>query len=192
MKVPLRSARARTFPSLQKALKKLLGKLHNQISKAGSSTAATVSHPIRNRYRNRILGSDRTRLSNLRLSLALYLLVVVTWLPPIILAFGKSTLPDEGTGTVIVFFPIGSNASDNYHRIVRAHGAFVGHTFWGHAWIAYSYNPGFVQRLKEQGAWAVVDPILLNPGSLMGCGLLPKSQDATSAAMKARLQDGLL
>lgn len=121
--------------------------------------------------------SRRKTVSSLQLIVVLHLLVGVTWLPNVVLAFHKSALSDDETGTVIVFFPIGSSASDNYHRIVRAQGAFVGYAFFKQGWIAYSYEPGFVRRLKEGGAWAVLDPILLNPAALLGCGPLPKANE---------------
>jgi hypothetical protein len=125
----------------------------------------------------KVSGMDRKKsVSNLQLFIVLHLLIVVTWLPPVILAYQKSALSDEATGTVIAFFPIGSNANENYHRIVHARGAFVGHALWQHGWIAYSYDPGFVRRLKQQGAWAVFDPIFLDPAALLGCGPLPAAE----------------
>lgn len=112
--------------------------------------------------------------SNLKLAAALCLLTGVTCLPPALLALQKAALAAEATGTVIVFFPLGSNTNQNFHRIAQAGGAFLGRAWLGRAWIAYSYNPGFVGRLEAQGAWGVFDPLLLDPVALMGCGPLPK------------------
>jgi hypothetical protein len=108
------------------------------------------------------------------------LLLLVTWLPPIILALHKAMLADEDTGTVIVVFPVGSTTSGNFERVVQAKGAFVGSALLDQAWIVYSYDPGFVKRLKDKGAWAVFDPMLLDPAALIGCGPLPRRQSRRS------------
>lgn len=104
------------------------------------------------------------------------LLLLVTWLPPVILALHKAMLADEDTGNVIVIFPVGSTTSENFERVVRAKGAFVGSALLNQVWIVYSYDPGFVRRLKDKGAWAVFDPMLLDPVALIGCGPLSKRQ----------------
>ncbi len=103
-------------------------------------------------------------------------MLLVTWIPPVSLALHKTVLADGETGTVIVIFPVGSTPSENFERIVGAEGAFVGHTWLDQAWIAASYDPGFVGRLKGQGALAVFDTALLDPASLLGCGPLPRRQ----------------
>ncbi len=104
------------------------------------------------------------------------LLLLVTWVPPVVLAVNKARLADEAMGTVLVVFPVGSTRSANFERIVAAQGGFVRQTWWEQAWIASSYKPGFVGRLKNEGAWAVFHPILLDPALLMGCGPLWASQ----------------
>ena len=104
------------------------------------------------------------------------LLLLVTWITPVGVGLSKAVLADGETGTVIVLFPVGSTPSQNFERIVEAEGAFVGHTWLDQAWIAASYDPGFVGRLKDQGALAVFDTVLLDPAALLGCGPLPREQ----------------
>ena len=100
------------------------------------------------------------------------LLLLVTWVPPVVLAVNKARLADQDTGTVLVFFPVGSTRAENFERIVAAQGGFVRQTWLEQLWVAASYQPGFVGRLKEKGAWAVFHPVLLDPALLMGCGPL--------------------
>jgi len=104
------------------------------------------------------------------------LLLVVTWVPPVVLAVNKARLADEEMGTVLVLFPAGSTRTENFDRIVAAQGGFVRQTWLEQAWIASSYDPGFVGRLKDEGAWAVFHPVLLDPALLMGCGPFWASQ----------------
>lgn len=120
--------------------------------------------------------SDNGSVSNVKLAMVWLLLLLVTWLPPVILALHKAMLADEDTGNVIVIFPVGSTTSENFERVVRAKGAFVGSALLNQVWIVYSYDPGFVRRLKDKGAWAVFDPMLLDPVALIGCGPLSKRQ----------------
>ena len=120
--------------------------------------------------------SNARSLSFSKLAIVWLFLLLVTWLPPLILGLHKAVLADDDTGTVLVIFPTGYTASDNFERIVQAGGAFVGSTLLDQGWIVYSYDPGFVKRLKDKGAWAVFDPLLLDPAALVGCGPLPRRQ----------------
>ena len=97
-------------------------------------------------------------------------MLLVTWLPPVVLAVNKALLADQATGPVLVVFPFGSTRAENFERIVAAEGAFVGETWFDQAWLAAAYEPGFVGRLKDKGAWAVFHPVLLDPAALFGCG----------------------
>lgn len=120
--------------------------------------------------------TGRRGISNTKLAMVWVLLLLVTWVPPGVLAVSKALLADDETGTVLVLFPIGSTRTENYERVVGAQGAFVRQTWLEQAWIAFSYDPGFVERLKEKGAWAVFHPALLDPAGLIGCGPLRGSK----------------
>jgi len=120
--------------------------------------------------------SRNRRVSNAKLALVWVLLLLVTWVTPVGVGLRKAVLADGETGTVVVLFPAGSTTSKNFERIVEAQGAFVRHTWLDQAWIASSYDPGFVGRLKDQGALAVFDTALLDPASLLGCGPPPRRQ----------------
>lgn len=112
----------------------------------------------------------------MKLVMVWLLLLLVTWLPPLVLALDKAVLDGEDTGTVLAVFPLGSSASDNFERIVRANGSFLASVFSDHAWIVYSYDPGFVRRLKAEGVWATFDPVLLDPVALLACGPISRRQ----------------
>jgi len=103
-------------------------------------------------------------------------LLFITWMVPFSVAVSEVILRDQDTGAVLVFFPARSTARENFDRIVDAGGAFGGPALMGHAWLAYSYDAGFVGRLKGNGAWAVFDPLLLDPLALMGCGSFRKAR----------------
>ena len=115
-------------------------------------------------------GEGDTGLSNRKLAMVWLVLLIVTWVTPVASVLSKTLLADEDTGTVVVFFPIGSTPSENFERILGAGGGFVGQTWLEQAWIASSYEPGFVGRLKAEGAWAIFHPVLLDPAALLGCG----------------------
>ena len=115
-------------------------------------------------------GKDHAALSNKKLAMVWLLLLFVTWVTPVASALNKTLLTDEDTGTVVVLFPIGSTPSENFERILGAGGGFVGQTWLEQAWIASSYERGFVGRLKAEGAWAIFHPVLLDPAALLGCG----------------------
>ena len=113
--------------------------------------------------------SDDKGLSHTGLAIVWLLLLIVTWLPPLVLAFQKTVLEDDDTGAVLAVFPPGSSASENLERIIRARGAFVSRVVTDQAWIVYSFEAGFVKRMKDRGVWMVFDPLLLDPLALLGC-----------------------
>lgn len=123
---------------------------------------------------------NNRELSYRKLAMIWILLLLVTWLPPLSLALQKATLEGEDSGTVLVFFPLGSTASDNFERIVRAKGAFLASVVSDHAWIVHSYDPGFVRRLKAEGVWAIFDPVLLDPVALLACGPISGGNDVVT------------
>ena len=123
-------------------------------------------------------GKDDAGLSNKKLAMVWLLLLFVTWVTPVASALNKTLLTDEDTGTVVVLFPIGSTPSENFERILGAGGGFVGQTWLEQAWIASSYEQGFVGRLKAEGAWAIFHPVLLDPAALLGCGATVTVRDS--------------
>ena len=112
--------------------------------------------------------------STAKLAMVWVLLLLITWVIPVTIALQKVVLTDDDTGAVLVIFPIDSTANENFDRIVQAKGAFVSSIFQDQAWIVYSYDPGFVRRLKDKGAWAVFDAKLLDPLALISCAPFPR------------------
>ena len=123
-------------------------------------------------------GRGNAGLSNRKLAIVWLLLLTVTWVTPVASALNKTLLADDDTGTVVVLFPVGSTPSENFERILGAGGGFVGQTWLEQAWIASSYERGFVGRLKAQGAWAIFHPVLLDPAALLGCGATVTLRDS--------------
>ncbi len=107
--------------------------------------------------------------SNRKLCLALVLLVFVTWLLPATFALRNTTLGNEDSGAIIVVFPPTYSSDEIFSKILRAHGSLLRSTRFDTVWVVASSSPGFVARLKAQGAWVAFDTILLDPVALLSC-----------------------
>ena len=80
-----------------------------------------------------------------------------------------ATLADNAFGTVVAVFPASTSGDDIFDAVLQADGRLINSTLLDSAWIVHSDTPGFVQRLKSHGAWAVFKPSLFQPVSIAGC-----------------------
>ena len=80
-----------------------------------------------------------------------------------------ASLADDAAGTVVAVFPTSKTGNDIFNAVLQADGRLVNSTLLDSAWLVHSDTPGFVQRLKSHGAWAVFNPSLFQPVSISGC-----------------------
>jgi hypothetical protein len=83
-----------------------------------------------------------------------------------------SSLPDDSSGTVLVIFPPRFQPEHIFDSVLRADGRLINSTWFDSVWVVYSEQAGFVERLKAQGAWAALNPALLQSVSISGCFLV--------------------
>jgi hypothetical protein len=86
--------------------------------------------------------------------LAVVLLLLVSTAPLVVVA----DLPGEASGTLAVVFPPGSGRAAVLAAVVQADGLVVRGGGWGSVLVAHSDEAGFARRLRQAGAWLVVDP----------------------------------
>jgi hypothetical protein len=82
------------------------------------------------------------------------LLLLASTAPLVVVA----DLPGEASGTLAVVFPPGSGQAAVLAAVVRADGLVVRGGGWGSVLVAHSDAAGFARRLRQAGAWLVVDP----------------------------------
>jgi hypothetical protein len=104
-----------------------------------------------------------------KLMLILGLLLAVSWLPSSLLLAKTTLLAAEASGGMLVVFPLHWNAEQTFKEILQAQGSVIARTGFASIWIVHSARAGFVGRLKARGAWFALDPIVLDPASLLSC-----------------------
>lgn len=109
------------------------------------------------------------RLSGWRLALALGVLLTVTWLPGLTLAYRQAVSSALEARTVVAVFPPSWHAETAFAAVLDAAGAPLRRTGLSHVWLVHSEQAGFAQRLRSRGAWLVLDAALLEPGAWLRC-----------------------
>ncbi|MGF1529225.1 MAG: hypothetical protein ACFCBW_20950 [Candidatus Competibacterales bacterium] len=103
------------------------------------------------------------------LALALTLAVLVAWGGLVALALTQAALPPEAKGRAMAVFPVGWSKAATLAAILDAGGGVVEHTGPGNVWIVASPAPGFAQRLRQEGAWGVFNPVQGQWLATVGC-----------------------
>jgi hypothetical protein len=83
-----------------------------------------------------------------------------------------SSLPDASSGTVLVVFPPRFEPDRIFASVLQADGRLINSTWFDSVWLVHSGQAGFVERLKAQGAWAALNPALLQSVTISGCFLV--------------------
>lgn len=93
----------------------------------------------------------------------LALAALVLWLGGMALTLETVRLDDQASGKVAVLFWPTQDAETNFRAIAAAGGAPVRPVIGSAVWIAHSDTPGFVGRLRAQGARAAYGEIRFGP-----------------------------
>lgn len=87
--------------------------------------------------------------------LSLVLLLLFSTVPLVAVA----DLPSEARGTLAAVFPPGTDKAEVLAAVAKAEGLVVREGGWGTVLVAHSDESGFARRLRQAGAWLVVDPL---------------------------------
>ena len=87
-------------------------------------------------------------------ALAVAALLAVSTVP----VLASADLPGETSGTLAAVFPPGSGPAEILAGIGAAGGAVVRGGGWASVLVVHSDEAGFARRLRQAGAWLVVDP----------------------------------
>ena len=87
-------------------------------------------------------------------ALAVALLLVVSTAPVI----AAADLPNHARGTLAAVFPPGSGKAAIVAAVAGAGGTVVRGGGWDSVLVVHSDEAGFAGRLRQAGAWFVVDP----------------------------------
>ncbi len=88
---------------------------------------------------------------------------LVLWLGGMALTLETVGLDDQASGKVAVLFWPTQDAEINFRAIAAAGGAPIRPVIGSAVWIAHSDTPGFVGRLRAQGARAAYGEIRFGP-----------------------------
>lgn len=72
--------------------------------------------------------------------------------------FAGADLPGEASGTLAAVFPPGTGKPEVLAGIGAAGGTIVRGGGWNSVLVVHSEEAGFARRLRQAGAWLVVDP----------------------------------
>lgn len=89
----------------------------------------------------------------------------------LILMAYATALQDDDSGTVLVLFPPGTRSEHIFEAVLEADGRLVTSTWLDSAWIVNGNEPGFVRRLKKQGALSAFNPQSFQSFAVAGCAL---------------------
>ena len=87
-------------------------------------------------------------------ALAITLLLTVSTAPVI----AAADLPGEARGTLAAVFAPGSDKAAMLAAVAKAGGAVVRGGGWDTVFVVHSEESGFARRLRQAGAWFVLDP----------------------------------
>ncbi len=106
---------------------------------------------------------------------------LLVWVGAMAVALSAARLEPEQSGKVVALFAPGGDSEQAFGAIVAAGGKPVRPVFGGFVWVAQSDAPGFVGRLKAEGARAVFGEIAWGP-MLAGCfALTPQGRRPSNA-----------
>ena len=106
------------------------------------------------------------------LAMALLGGILLVWAGLTGLSLQRAALPDRTDGMMLAVFSPGTSDADAMAAMVRAGGEPVRSTWLGFAWVARGPEPGFVGRLKAEGALAAFGELPVGP-TLGGCTAMP-------------------
>ena len=95
-----------------------------------------------------------TRLRRFATALAVVLLLVISTTPLI----AAADLPGDARGTLAAVFAPGTGKPEILRAVAEAKGAIVRGGGWDSVLVVHSQESGFARRLRQAGAWLVVDP----------------------------------
>lgn len=104
-----------------------------------------------------------------RLALKLLAWITAVWLAGMALLFEAAALPPEASGTVIVLYPIGTEAAQSVAASAAAGAKLVSPSWFGNLLVVVDETPGLAGRLEEQGALAVFENMSFAGVSFAGC-----------------------
>ncbi len=106
------------------------------------------------------------------LAVAFFAVVLVVWAGMMGLSLRQAALPEETDGLMLAVFRPGTTEVEAFGAMVQAGGDPVRSTWLGFAWVTRGLEPGFVGRLKRQGAIAAFGELPVGP-ALGGCAAMP-------------------
>ncbi len=98
--------------------------------------------------------------------------ILLVWAGLMGLSLQRAALPDATDGMMLAVFSPGTSDAEAMTAMVRAGGQPVRSTWLGFAWVARGVEPGFVGRLKAEGALAAFGELPVGP-TLGGCTATP-------------------
>lgn len=101
-------------------------------------------------------------------AIILVIAALILWLGGVALTIDSARLDDSASGKVAVLFWPSQSAEANFRAIAAAGGAPIRPVLGSTVWIAHSDTPGFVGRLRAQGARAAYSEIRFGP-MFAGC-----------------------
>jgi hypothetical protein len=104
-----------------------------------------------------------------RLALKLLAWIIAVWLAGMVLLFEAAALPSEGSGTVIVLYPIGTGFGRSVTASAAAGAKLVSPSWFENVLVVADEMPGLAGRLNDQGALAVFKNISFAGFSFAGC-----------------------
>lgn len=106
------------------------------------------------------------------LAVAFFAVVLAVWAGVMGVSLRQAALPEETDGLMLAVFHPGTSEADAFTAMVRAGGEPVRSTWLGFAYVARGLEPGFVGRLKAEGALAAFGELPVGP-TLGGCAAMP-------------------
>ncbi|RJF82147.1 hypothetical protein D3877_18985 [Azospirillum cavernae] len=106
------------------------------------------------------------------LAIAFFAVVLAVWAAVMAASLRQAALPDDTDGLMLAVFHPGASEDDAFRAMVAAGGEPVRSTWLGFAYVARGREPGFVGRLKAQGALAAFGELPVGP-TLGGCAAMP-------------------
>lgn len=106
------------------------------------------------------------------LAVAFFAVVLAVWAGAMGVSLRQAALPEETDGLMLAVFHPGTSEADAFTAMVRAGGEPVRSTWLGFAYVARGLEPGFVGRLKAEGALAAFGELPVGP-TLGGCAAMP-------------------
>ncbi len=107
--------------------------------------------------------------SDHRFALKLLAWITGIWLAAMAILIGAAALPAAATGTVIVLYPIGTDAAQSVTASAAAGAKLVSASWFDNLLVVADDAPGLAGRLQQQGALAVFENMSFAGFSFAGC-----------------------